>query len=252
MTKAKTQAGKKAAGQIRVAPAPQKDDYLRLYLSEHPDYEVPPSKATKNKLQSWLTDVEDHARASARVAYLVGRALLASRKEEMRGNISLWTAEQASKLNRAARTLRLYMQVAKAIDDDLATPLPISILDRPLREVPGAIRNVREGLPPDAPRPKKVSNSPDALDRWLHDGRRVVMAISSLPVDVRSQALLDLLACVMDAAKKQVPTKDFKNFMTGARRNFRNPKSKLTSDDSPDHIKELFGVKEQEDNDGDE
>lgn len=133
-------------------------DPLRDYLSEHADFRVSPAKTTTKNLVAWLAEVDVHARGGARAAYLVGRVLLARRAKLKHGTVAAWTNEQTASLDRAPRTIRLYMQVAEAIDE-LATPLPISVLDRPLRDVPRAIRNLRAGRDEDAgplanPKPK--------------------------------------------------------------------------------------------------
>ena len=159
-------------------------DPLRAYLAEHADYGLDPHASTDKNLDVWLAELNEHRRAGARTAYLVGRVLRAHRPQH--GKVAAWEQEQAARLSRSARSVRLYMQVAEAIDADLATPLPISVLDRPLREVPRAIRNVRVGR--DADTQPKSKPKVGKVQQWK---RRAKNLLRSIPRGTSRKALLE-------------------------------------------------------------
>ena len=199
---------------LKAVPAPACDNPLKEYLSKHPDFAIPPGKATSQNLKTWLTEVDDHVRGSVRAAYLVGRALLVNREKLNQGEVTAWTDEQASKLGRSPRTVRLYMQVAGAIDEDLAFPVPISVLDRPLCDIPRVIRNIRAGRDPDANEPH--SPRPPTLKSWRRSFSCLIDSANALPESHRSQALLDLIQAIADTAET-LPPKASKKFKSNAR-----------------------------------
>lgn len=143
------------------------------FIAQHPDYALEPRAAKPKDLLKWLAEVDGHAQGAARAAYLVGRALVAIRPEH--GKVGSWLEEQAKIIDRSARTLRLYMQVAEAVDTDSATPLPISVLDRPLRDIPEAIQAVREGRDPDA-QPKKARGT-NKTQQWRQRAKNLIKAV---------------------------------------------------------------------------
>ncbi len=173
------------------AAEPKKPDTLHAFLNQHPGAILEPAEVTPDDLRAWLAEGDEHNRAGARSAYLVGRALLVQRQTTKHGNVANWAGEQASLLGRSARTIRLYVQVARAVDAESATPLPISVLDRPLRDVPSAIRAVREGRDPDArpePKPKPPSKPKvGKVEQWRQSAHDLV---SSLPRGASRKELL--------------------------------------------------------------
>jgi len=164
------------------SPSPS---HVREYLAEHPDYESDPAESSDEDLTTWLLDVEGHHRQAARTAYLIGRALLARRPEKA---VTAWTKQQAKALSRSPRTIRLYMQVARAIDEGVATTLPLAVLDRSLRDVPRAILNVREGRDPDEKRKPKRKPKVTKTMRWRDSAKAL---LHSLPKGVNRKALLE-------------------------------------------------------------
>ena len=157
---------------------------FKAYLAQHADYGIAPETATSQHLSDWLVEADNSSRMGARAAYLIGRVLRARRPKH--GKVAEWVAEEATRLQRRPRTVRLYMQVASAIDDALATPLPISILDRPLRELPAAINAVRAGRDPDAKRKRK----PERLSNFQQWRGRAKNLLGSIPRPTNRKDLL--------------------------------------------------------------
>ena len=146
-------------------------DELRGFLAQHPDHGTPPEKVSKKKMEAWLVELDAHRQTAAQAAYLVGRALRAQRAEVEHGDVKAWEEKQATRLKRSTRSLRLYMQVAKSIDDTTATPLPISVLDRSLRDVPRAIQNLKAGHDPDYEPEKDLAEFTSKRTRNGEDGK---------------------------------------------------------------------------------
>ena len=190
---------------------------LAEYLAEHADSAIDPATVGAKKIKAWLTEADGSARAGARSAYLVGRTLRAQRPKH--GKVAAWSEEQAAKLGRAPRSICLYMQVAQVIDSESATPLPISILDRPLREVPKAIKNVRAGLAPDA-KHAKAAAAPKQPPTVQVLSRRLVEAIGGLADAERTQALVELLALISAVGATLAP-EAAKRFIADAKKILR-------------------------------
>ena len=254
--KSKTETKPSAPEHINEAPPDATKEQmsdLRAYLAEHPDYGIPVEKVDDKKLRDWIDGARDFARKSTRFAFFAGRVLLDARKKLAHGEAEAWQEEQAAKFDRSTRTLRLYMLVANAIDTELATPLPISILDRPLREVPRAIKDAKEGRDPDDPRTKEGKSSADPLASWRQSSERLVKGISDLPEEDRWKALVGLVAFVAELAKKEISRKDLKDFMALAQKQFRTPKPKPdepksdeSKSDESGPIYEMFGSGQEE------
>lgn len=144
---------------------PEKD--LRVYLSECDQAKV--ETADDDVLKSWVEEIDDKGSEGGRVAYHVGRHLLAMKeamlatKEKRRGNIQRWLDDRAAVLGRDERTLRLYMQIATFIEEKRATPLPKAILACPLRDIPIEIQNVVEGRKIGERKPRQAK---DPAEDW--------------------------------------------------------------------------------------
>ena len=149
------------------------EDDLRVYLAECDQAKV--DAADDNVLKSWVKEIDEKGSEGGRVAYHVGRHLLAMKeamlatKDKRRGNIQIWLDERAAALDRDDRTLRLYMQIATFVEEKRATPLPKAILACPLRDIPIEIQNVVEGRKIGDRKPRQVKDSAeDWAKRAVH------------------------------------------------------------------------------------
>jgi hypothetical protein len=119
---------------------------LNKFLSDWPGAKVDIAKVTDNKLLSWVKLEDKNTRSCNRVAYHLGRVLIYRKKHRPEGEkVKAWEMRMESVVGKADRTLRLYMRIAKLIDENPATALPEVVLDRPLRDVPRALRNIQDG-----------------------------------------------------------------------------------------------------------
>ena len=84
---------------------------LRVFLAEHDDFDIAAERVSDKTLTTWLTEADNAVRSGARAAYLIGRVLVVRRPKH--GKVAEWAAEEAKRLGRQSRTLRLYMQVAR-------------------------------------------------------------------------------------------------------------------------------------------
>ena len=149
---------------------------LKPWLDEWPRPEVPEGS---DVTAVWLKEIDENGKDGARIAFHVGLRLLAERsaavaaadgkKKGVKGN---WLESRVQSLRKDDRTLRLYMQIAGSVSDKSATPLPLSILKRPLRDVPKAILKFRQGKDPDD-KSAKAEPEPEGK-KWVRDAARLV------------------------------------------------------------------------------
>jgi DNA adenine methylase len=141
---------------------------------------TPPQVAEgDDELAEWIKVIDESGKNGACVAFHVGLRLLAEQKAAVaaangrkRGVQGIWLASRVESLRKDDRTLRLYMQIAGSVTDKSATPLPLSILKRPLRDVPKAILKFRQGKDPDD---KSAKAEPDSEGtKWVRDAARLV------------------------------------------------------------------------------
>ena len=138
---------------------------LHDFLHEHPEAEADASKIDIPILKDWLNDLDDNSRAGVRQAWVIGRVLDAQRRGYKRGQVKAWEAEQAKQLGKKPRSLQLYRQIAKGLDDPkIATALRLPHLDFGLQATVRHIANVRRTGNPDAP---KVKAALDPVALWV-------------------------------------------------------------------------------------
>jgi len=134
-----------------------------------------PDRVADDDLLEWLAQETGSTRLSCRWAFHVGRILLYRRQQLGYGQVKTWEEKTARKLKRSPRSIRLYVQVAKLLQGESATALPVSILDRPLREVPQAVRRKLSSEPTVSPA-KPVS----ASDRWARRASKLLSDVVEL------------------------------------------------------------------------
>jgi len=131
-------------------------------------------------LVKWSQAADGHQRNGTKNALRVGRVLLYRREALKHGEAAAWTERTTTLLGKGETTIRLYMRVARFVEAESATPLPIFILDRPLRDLPRAIRNVKDGRAPDAVPPKNQSQG-TVLASWQQARKRLLAGVERLP-----------------------------------------------------------------------
>ena len=153
---------------------------LLSFLREHPEAEVDAGKVKTGTLKQWLADLDDQSRAGVRQAWLIGRVLDAQRGRLKRGQVKAWEARKAKALGKKPRSLQLYRQIAKGLDDPkIATALRLHHLDFGLQATVRHIANVRRTGDPDLSARKKAT--PEVIEarlrrqlkRWLADADQV-------------------------------------------------------------------------------
>lgn len=199
--------GNIGSGWRRKSPVPvpvEADQTIKEYLDGCEAAKVEAATATDADLRRWLEEERGHGRDGARLAYHVGRVLLVRRDRDKvpHGQSAAWSKARAAELERKPSIIRLYMQVAKDIGAILPTPLAVSVLDRPLREVPRAIRKVRDGLDPDADVEKPEPTPDEKAARWRRQADRLLKDAVADP-DLR-----EALAAFMKAVKEAVTTEE--------------------------------------------
>ena len=146
---------------------PSEADDLRDFLAAWKAAPDDPSKVTNKMLQSWDVTEMKSIREANRIAYFKGWALNYRKLHRPKGKkVGEWEKEMESVVGKADTTLRLYMRIARFVYDNSATPLPKKVLDRPLREVPRALRNVADGMDADF-KPETTDPTPEEkVERW--------------------------------------------------------------------------------------
>jgi hypothetical protein len=143
-------------------------DHLQGLRAGLPD----PGLVDDRQIRSWL-EAEGGATKDSNEKALLAGWVLASREQGIpHGQKTAWLDEQAKALGRSIRTLQMYMQVATELEAISATPLRISILERPLREIPSLIRQATGAA---KAKPKVTPSTPSALaERWAAKFKRLV------------------------------------------------------------------------------
>lgn len=146
-------------------------------------------------IRRYLALATERDRDGAQYAYHVGRVLLARRKKQKHGKVAAWEQQLAESLKLAPRTIRLYCQIAKVFSDaELAAALPISILDRPLRDVPLAIRNHKDGKDFWAETKRDDPTEEQLQTRWIKAATRILKDAAGMEREFRDRALQWLVA----------------------------------------------------------
>jgi len=173
----------------------------RQFLESHSDYVAPSpgldpkkhedrlAKTSDDKLKAWVTDIDVSAGAGVRLAWMVGRVLVARRAlvPKGKGNVKKWELEMATLLGKSCPTLRLYRSLAASLDDTkIITALSKSDLHLGLNAVMDRIRDIKKNLQPagaTSKRPKRSekdkilafltksakANGREALQSWINE-----------------------------------------------------------------------------------
>ena len=156
---------------------PRHTKELQRYLAEFDGADIPPSKVTYKLMKKWLDSAYGSKREQNRAMVFAGRALLTQHPGT---DIMRWTDRVGNRLVRTPRTIRFYQDVAARIDDpELATPLPLEILDCPLRGLLGGIERVQQGEPPCPAR--KQTGRRGREEVWKETASRLLTGADKLP-----------------------------------------------------------------------
>ena len=174
------------------------DSGLREYLAQIEGADLVPERVGADLMSSWVLAETENNRAANRIRYHVGRVLLHERSGLEHGEIYTWQKRRAEELGRKPRTLRLYTKLAEGLQSEMATALPVSILDLSLREIPKALRNVQEGRPFNEDAPIDLSDEA-RTKRWVERADRLVKAAQRFPAGAHLlRGLRDQVLCALE------------------------------------------------------
>jgi len=127
---------------------------------------------------------------------MVGRALNARRDSLKHGDVARWEKTVAKTLGREPRTLQLYRQIARGLDDaEIATALRLSDLDTGQQALLRKISAVRAGRDPDA-----TPEAPSPTEWEARLRRRISRFIGDIEGVPDPVALLKWAAAELEAA----------------------------------------------------
>lgn len=126
------------------------------------------------------------------IAYHIGVELVRQKQAakdaaggRTKGVLDKWYKDATVRVGRKESAIRLYMKIAQLIDENMAkttTPLRLSVLARPLREVQGAINNVMAGRRPDENAEKAKDDN--KVQRWKSLSSGLIGKAEAFPVPI--------------------------------------------------------------------
>jgi len=176
----------------------RKKPTLSDFLHDCPAGRRRADRVKDDDLRTWIESEVRGVRESNRWAFHIGRVLLHRRQDIAHGDVNAWEERVATALGRSTRSIRLYLQVAGVLQDELATRLPIHIIDRPFRDIPRAIRRFLDG---DADETEEEADDNYRVEAWLRDAGRTLRVVGELPPAARGDARVrEVAARMMEVA----------------------------------------------------